>query len=203
MKITKMVMSQKDKNKIHIYLDNEYFTDINVEVVYKLNLKKDKEIDLELLDKIKAEEDFNKCYTKALTLLSKTLKTKKQLKDYLYQKEFSTQTINMCIEKLEKINLINDDNYCKRYIEQEKSKKGKLAIKNSLILKGINKETIEKNLIDIDNQKDAINTLIKKYMKNKTYDMKNIQKLKRYLLSKGFSYNEINSCVGENDESWD
>ena len=205
MKITKMVMSQKDNKKIHIYADDSYYITLDVEVVYKLHLNTGKELDLELIDSLKNEEDFCECYNKSVNLISRCLKTKKQVKDYLYQKGYSKEIVERCLEKLEYLKLIDDNIYCKKYIEQEKNKKGKRAILNLLVSKGIDKNIVEKNLQDIiDNQQDAIKILIEKYMNNKDKrDIKNIQKLKRHLLSKGFSYDEINSCIGECDESWD
>lgn len=203
MKITKMVVDEKNKNKIHIFVDETPFVVLEAELVFKLHLKLGKELSLELLDQLQAEQQFNECFNKALNIISRSLKTKKQLKDYLNQKGFKFQTINLVLEKLESLDLINDDNYCKKYIEQEKNKKGKLMLSKSLMSKGISKDIVDKYICNLDSQKDTIIRLIEKYMKNKEKNIQNIQKLKRYLLGKGFSYNEINSCVGELYESWD
>ena len=203
MKITKLVASEKGKNNVLIFVDNQYFTTLDAEVVLKLRLKPELELDIEILDQMKEEQDFKECYSKALGIVSKMQKTKKQLKDYLFNKGYEYRLINVCVEKLERLNFINDDLYCKKYIEQEKDKKGKMMIYRSLMLKGIDKEIIENNLKDFSSQKETISNLVKKYMKNKTKDFNTIQKLKRYLLGKGFSYEEINSVLGEYDESWD
>ncbi|MBQ7307463.1 MAG: RecX family transcriptional regulator [Clostridia bacterium] len=203
MKITRLIASEKGNNDILVFVDGEYFVTLNLEVVFKLGLNVDKELDIETLDAIKLEQDFLSCYHKALAIVSKMSKTKKQLKDYLLQKGFHYTVINQCIEKLEKVNLINDDLYCKKYIEQEKNKKGKMIIYKSLLTKGIEKEIIEQNISIIHSQKETVAYFAKKFMKNKTYDYNTIQKLKRHLLSKGFSFEEINAVVGEDNESWD
>ena len=203
MKITKMLASEKGKNNVLIFVDNQYFTTLDAEVVFKLGLKLNQELDIEILDQMKSEQDFKECYSKALNIVSKMEKTKKQLKDYLFNKGYDYHLINVCVAKLESLNFINDDLYCKKYIEQEKNKKGKMMIYRSLMLKGIDKDIIESNLQNFSSQKDLVNVLAQKYMKNKTKDFNTIQKLKRYLLGKGFSYEEINSVVGEYDESWD
>lgn len=203
MKITQMIMDKKNTNKIHIYVDGEYFVDLDAEVVFSLGLKKEEELDIVTLDKMQEKQKSVQCYNKSLALLSKNLKTQKQLKDYLYQKGFTTPVIEECILRLEKIGFIDDDRYAKMFIESKKSYKGKNAIVSTLISKGIPREIIDNNMKDFTSSSDVIKSLEKKYMKNKTYDAKNIVKLKRYLLSKGFMYEEINRVIGDYNEDRD
>ena len=203
MKITKMTTDSKSKDRVNIYFDGEYYATIDLEVVMKLKLSIDKELDLETIENIDSEQKFSECYSKSINLLSKLLKTKKQMKDYLYQKGYTKNTIDRVIEKLEAINLINDRVYCKKYVEQEKNKKGKFALKNALLQKGIESEIIDNTLSCIDSQDDAIINIAEKYMKNKINNFENIYKLKMYLLRKGFSYEEISLVVGRLYESGD
>ena len=45
MKITKMLASEKGKNNVLIFVDNQYFTTLDAEVVFKLGLKLNQELD--------------------------------------------------------------------------------------------------------------------------------------------------------------
>ena len=81
---------------------------LHSDVIVVFGIKKGAEVDNETLEKIEDESDYIICLNKATNYINSRLKTKKQLKDYLYQNKFKTATIKRVIDKLEEYNIIND-----------------------------------------------------------------------------------------------
>lgn len=116
------------------------------------------------------------------------------LEDTVAENIFTTSK-NNTIEFLKKYNYVNNVDFANWLVSQRVSQgKGKLFIKQDLLKKGVSFETISNVLNNIDTKesiKQVYKKALKKYAKeNDKYKQK--QKIYKYLLSKGFSYDEIN-----------
>ena len=141
------------------------------------------------------ENEKSVALSKAVTLLGKNLKTKSQMRKYLTEKGYSPQIVNYVLEKLAEYNYINDENYAKIYVRSVKNKYGKIKIKTELKLKGVSEKIIDDVLLEFESEEDVILTLATKYLKGKEPTYENLSKLYRFLLSKGFEYDEVSRCV--------
>ena len=198
-----MTVSSK-KDCVDLYLDNEFYDSVNAEIVFKLKLKPNQELNIELLDEIYIENKVNKCMTKALSYMTKNLKTEQQLKNYLYEKMFDSQVVEIVVNRLKQNGIVDDKNYAKLFVESYKNKKGKLAINQLLKQKGINQNIINEVLSNFASSKDVIKNMAEKYLKNKPADKKTYSKLYNYLMGKGFTYTEIKEALNTSyDQDWD
>lgn len=106
------------------------------------------------------------------------------------------QIINEVIKFLKKYDYVNDTKFAKWLVEQRQNQgKGPQFIKQDLYKKGVDKNVIQQVVSNIDSTKVIEQTYekaLKKYAKE-TNEYKKKQKIYRYLLSKGFSYDEINN----------
>ena len=66
-------------------------------------------------------------------------------------------------------------------------------IKCKLAVKGVAREHIDE--LETPDQTDLARNLAEKYMRNKVFDQKTLQKLYRFLLSKGFDYGTVSNIV--------
>lgn len=125
--------------------------------------------------------------------LSSSMKTEKQIKDYLYKKEFKSKTINLVVEKLKEYKLVDDKIFANYYIKSNPNFSAN-KLKQKLFLFGVSKNIVEEVLRDFDDfegcQKSAT-----KFLKNKILDKKTKEKLIRHLMSKGYNWNEINKVL--------
>ncbi len=198
---------QKKENRFNLFLDGEFFSGINLDQIVKYNLKNGLDIEKEKIEEIVLESETFYAFNKVLKYISKSMKTKHELKVYLKDKGFNESVIKNVIEKLEEYNYINDELYCKYYVDTYKNKYGKNKLKQNLKNKNINENIIEKYL-DFD-EKDSILNIKKeilKQSKNKELDLKLKQKIYRNLVYKGYSFDEIKKgfeILGEDDENWD
>ena len=130
--------------------------------------------------------------------ISKNLKTKRQVKDYLIGKGYSEEVAWYCVDKLKEYDYINDVEYSKRYIESTSKNQGNRLVEYKLMMKGVKKEDIQNAYLeaDVDGNENAKNVAIK-YLKNKEITKENIAKTYRYLIGKGFSYEQANYALSE------
>jgi regulatory protein len=88
-------------------------------------------------------EEFE-CYNCSLKYISTSLKSEKQLHDYLKKKMFSSTNIQKSIKKLKADNYLNDKLFAEQYVLSLTRRKvvGRIYIENKLLQKGIDKNTI-------------------------------------------------------------
>ena len=193
--ITKIEAQVKNKDRVNIFLDGEFSLGCSLELALTHHLKEGGEISSEQLEQLVFENEKSAALSKAVTLLGKNLKTKSQMRKYLTEKGYSPQIVNYVLEKLAEYNYINDENYAKIYVRSVKNKYGKIKIKTELKLKGVSEKIIDDVLLEFESEEDVILTLATKYLKGKNPTYENLSKLYRFLLSKGFEYDEVSRCV--------
>jgi regulatory protein len=215
MKITKLNRQIKNTEMVNIFIDDKYYTSIGEDNLIDLNLFVGKEVNQEELDNIKKGSVNSKLRNYCLNLLTRRPYTEYEIKQKLEfyckkhnlftsteEAEQKQSTFNEIIENLKTLNLINDSNYAKLFIESKLSlsKYSKRQIKLKLTQKGIDKEIIEKELeqiIDPNYEDEVIKKLaLKKYKTiRKGNDYEKTQKTLSYLLSKGFDYTKSRDAI--------
>ncbi len=193
MEITKLEIQKNNKDRVNLYLDEKYYSGISLELVVREHLKVGLDIDEEYLRNLILEDEKGKALAKAIKYIGTNLKTAKQLRDYLRKKDYNPNTINYVMDKLIEYNYLDDENYARAYVLTYSTKYGKLKLKSQLKSKGVSDEIIDKYL-DTANI-DSIEKVALKYMKNREFTYENCQKLSRFLYSRGYEFDEINSLV--------
>ena len=193
--ITDLILQKNNKNKVNVYVDGEYSFAISYESVLKNRLKKGAVFSSNELLILKIENERTLALEKAINYVSKNMKTKKQVYDYLNKKGFSEDCVFYAIDKLKEYKYIDDEEYAKRYIEGAKGQ-GKRLAEYKLRAKGIRREDFEKAYEEVspDQQENAYE-VCKKYLKNKELSNITIGKAYRYLVGKGFSYEDADSAI--------
>ena len=136
-------------------------------------------------------------FERAALYISRGIKTEKAIWDYLGKKEYPRAEIFEAVQKLKEYNYIDDAEYARVFVNSYHRRKGKQYIKIQLFQKGVKGEIIEACLEGMESQSEVVKNLAEKYMKNKPRDKATRDKLVRHLLSKGFSFEEINQAIAE------
>ena len=183
------ISNQKHKNRVNIFVDDEFKSGLDVETAVKFCLKVGKEINDVELNNIIIESETNSAFNVALRFLSLTPKSAYEVKQKLIKKGYSDVVISKAIEKLEEYKYIDDEEYSRLYLSSCKNR-SKREIENKLRQKGISKEIINILLEDVDDDQEENNAFIyaQKYLKNKQLDEKNKRHLITNLIRKGYSY---------------
>ncbi len=197
-KITAIEVQKKDKERYSLFVDGDFFSGVSMETVIKHHLKVGLELDKKELAEILYVTEKEKALKKALDYVSKALKTKRQVKEYLLGKEFSEEIVYNVLDKLLEYGLINDFNYCLRYIETYSKTQGRKLMEYKLMLKGASKTDIEKAFMEIDGEIDNVENayrLAVKHLKGKERTLENYSKTYRYLASKGYLFEDIDKAI--------
>ncbi len=198
--ITQLKIQSKDKNKVNLFLDGEFYCSLSLEVAVKHNLKKDIMIDEKVLDGIVLESEKSFAYNQALKLVSTRYKTKKEVEKYLQEKGYASPTIIYVLKRLMEYDFINDERYVESFVAHNMQKDGVIKIKQKLLQKGVKEDIIDSVINSIESQDEQIKTLAVKYMKTKEKTKENYAKLFRYLMGKGFRYEEVLSVLKQGEE---
>ncbi len=203
--ITALEIQKKDNTRCSVYVDGTFYCGLKMEVAIKHRLKVGMEIDENFLNSIQFDSECTTALDRALTHLSATLKTTKQMVDFLSSKGYTQGIIDYVLEKLLSYGYLDDRAYAKAYVNSVNGK-GKAYLSQQLKLKGVPSDVVEEVLQDIEEDEDEVLLIAKKYLKNKPLDRQNVNKCFKYLLSKGFSFDIIKSALyklGEdNDEDY-
>ena len=140
----------------------------------------------------------------AFKLLSFRMRSIAEMRKRLKEKSFSQIEINHVIDKLTKLNYLNDVEFGKAFVKEKiKNKKiGPKAIKSELFPHQLSPDFVDE-LIESVYKKYKINDLItfhlkrKKIKKNSQMNKSDLSRLNNYLLRKGFDWDNINDLYVE------
>ena len=196
MEITAITPQVKDKARCSVYVDGRFYCGLSLETAVKNRLKVGQTVSEEYLSEIQLESEKRMALDKALTHLTATQKTEREIREFLSKKGYLPATVEYVLEKLRGYNFVNDGDYAKSFVAVRAKRKGEKLIRMELRAKGISDEAAREALSEIDEetQIQAACTVLEKYVKGKTLDEATLQKAYRHLLSKGFSY-DVARCA--------
>ncbi len=194
--ITQISLQKNNSDRCNLFIDGKFVSGLSVETVMLNRLKVGMEIDENSLNQLIEESEKKSALTKATDYISKYVKTKRQVKEYLLKKGYTEEIAYFCIDKLKEYGYIDDVDYSKRFINANSKNNGKKLIEYKLMMKGVKKQDIEDAYFEstVDGRENAKNLAVK-YLKNKEKNLDTKSKTYRYLLGKGFSYEEVSYAI--------
>lgn len=196
--ITSISVQEKNKKRCNLFIDGDFYAGILIESALKHGLKKGLELSEKDLSSIVFDSNRSEALTISIAYATKSLKTKKQVMTYLFNKGFSDEIVWFCIDKLKEYKYIDDCEYAKRYIESTSKNQGKRLAEYKLMMKGIKKDDISSAFDECDiPQKNNALLVAEKHIKNKDKTKENLAKTYRYLIGRGFSYEEANYAISK------
>lgn len=200
--ITKVEVQKSNKNRVNLYVDDEYAFSCDAELVYKYDLRKQKSIKVDELKEIIAEDNYMKAKNVALKFIQRSYKTEKEMQNKLINKGFDEVTIKRVISFLKEYNFLDDLKYADMYIKSKQKTAGKSKLKYDLMKKGIDQSIIHSAIENLPSEceEDTARVLAeKKYrtlIKREVDRRKIYEKLLRFLVGKGYSW-ELSKSVTE------
>lgn len=211
MKITKL--EDFKNNRIKVFLNDEFAF-----VLYKRELKKlpllhneEFKLGMDISDvsynRILEEVIFKRAKARSMNLLLKQDKTEKQLRDKLKIGLYPSSIIDETISWLKGYRYIDDYRYARSYAEYRLEAKGRRALEKELYEKGIHHDIIMDVLDELYfeeniDESELIRNIARKKLHLLSQDdlpsklsEKERNKLYRHLISKGFSFDKINSAL--------
>ena len=202
MPIITSIKPQKKKDRVNIYLDGKFSFGIDLENFVLTGLKVEQELSNKEIADIVKKAEFQKTLDKLLRFAMVRPRSEKEVDGYFRRKKVHASLYPALLEKLKHLNLLNDEEFARWWVEQRQSfrPKPKRILNIELRTKGIKKEIIEKVLGEtkIDEEKMARELLNKKMYKWKALPAREAcQKMSQYLAGKGFSWEMIEKVVSK------
>ncbi len=193
--IIKSIKEKNKNNSILVIDDKEYI--LSTDIVVEYFLFKGKEINIDTLNEIISLNDEYLMFNKMKNYLLRYQANEKKIRMKLIDNNISFNSTNNIIERLKKIGLLNDDKFIDSFISSLIRKgNGENLIRQKLFDKGFENNLISLKLKDIrcDEYYEALNKMYNKALKNYKEDegYQKVQKVKKYLLSRGYTYQDIN-----------
>lgn len=201
--ITQIKTQAKDKTRANIYLDGVFACGLSLSCVFSYRLNEGEEISPERLNEIQAESEKEAAFDKALNYISATMKTEKDVRDYLKKKGYLPAVEEYVIEKMISYGYIDDREYARAYVKGCADKSGKNVIAQKLKLKGINQSDIDSALEELPSQEGVAKAILTKYMRGKEFTKENLYKAFRHLMGKGFDYDTAKSALKDYGEEYE
>lgn len=197
--ITSIEPQKKDKNRCSVYIDGRFYCGLTLQAAIKYHLKVGMHVEKPFLDEIQLETEKNTALDKALTHISATMKTERQIRDFLDKKGYTEAVCEYVIEKMNYYGFLDDYAYCKTYISGC-SGRGKRLIEADLIKRGASRSAIDRALSETEEDGDAARAVAEKYLRGKERSRENLSKAYKYLLSRGFSYDTAKAALDFDDD---
>ncbi|RDW17447.1 recombination regulator RecX [Oceanobacillus chungangensis] len=217
-KITRITTQKKSKDRYNIYLDDgkgeKYGFSVDETVLIEFHLRKNLELDAEMIALLIKKDTLHKSYNQAIHFLSFRMRTKKEVYDYLVKKETEAEHIKEIINKLLENKLIDDKLFAEMFVRTRinTTSKGPMLIKKELIEKGvvasIANEAVQAYPYEVQFEKISKWAEKKLNLKKKESFKKQIQQLQVTLIQKGFTQDVIKDALAEiheekdEDEEW-
>lgn len=201
MKIDKIIKLKNEKYKISI--DGELLI-VYGEAILDNNLIYKKNIDKDIYNKLIYDNNYYDIYNKVKKYILKKRRSEKEIIVYLNKFQLNESDKTKMITKLKQLNLINDIEYCRAFVNDKVylSKNGINKIKIDLLNENIPIEIIESELNKIDKQiiDDRMEKLIlKKIINNKRYSNYQLrQKLINEMINLGYPKEKIIEIIDKN-----
>ena len=198
--VTSITKQRKNDKWYNIYIDGEYCFSAGCEDVIEFSIKEDNVYDEAGLKKLIYNCQYKKAFDYACRILSVSPKSQMELVKKLKAK-YVDEVIDEVINKLKEYGYIDDTEFSRMWIEERKRLKpaGKRKIAQELRAKGVDKQTVEDALQQfIPDDLDAAAEIVQKKINRAggfPEDRRELQKLYRYLLYRGFDYDTIRQAL--------
>ena len=135
------------------------------------------------------------CYNSVVKYIGAKVKTERQIRDYLYRKEYTKDVIDEVVEKLKEYKIIDDQLYTDMYVRSNPNY-SIMKMKQKLFAGGVKSELVDKAIGEIDEASSALKNA-EKFMKNKELSKENIDKLIRRLNYLGYGWDTIKNVLNK------
>ena len=200
MKITKIEPSKK-KDFLRIYLDGQFFMSVADEIVIRYSLKVGKEISEDGIPELSRAALVRRARERLLYSLDRRLHSERELREKL-RRDYPPDIIDDAIKELDGLGLIDDSQFARAFCEHRinSQKKGPYAIRQELILKGVDREIINAVIDEVfcneDNEYAAALAVAERYREDLDTP-RGRQRAFSALVRKGFGYNVIKRVLRE------
>lgn len=195
--ITKIAPAAQTPGRYNVFVDGDFSFSLDEIQLVGERIKKGEKLDSSRFLALKQASDFGKNYVRALDLLSRRMRSEKEIRDYGFRKKWNKIATEKVVERLRERGYLDDEKFAKNFVaarvKLQNFSRRKMEIE--LMKRGISAEIREKALREneeFDEQKSLQKLVAKKFDR---YDDE--RKLVAFLARRGFNYGDIKVAIAE------
>lgn len=196
MKITNIKPQVKRQDRYSVYVDDKYLFSLSASELLNQGLRIGQEFDQLGIDDVLKSAEKDKAYSRSLDLLSRRPRSTWEIREYLKNKGYDDNIIEITLNRLSKNRYIDDKQFAISWINSRQQVKpsSKRRIIQELRQKHVSDQDISSAFsgIDFDENEQLRKIVAKKANQTKYQDS---TKLTAYLMRQGFSYENIKTCL--------
>lgn len=191
-KVTAIRQQQRNPERVNIFIGGVYSFSLHLDQLLESALKKDDDLSKEDIDRFKKISEEGKLKARALEWVLRRPHSVSEFRTYCFKKGIDTVLQQSMLSDFIEKKYLDDVHFARWFAEGRLKKHASLrSLAAELRQKGVANETISEILGDVkSNDIAALAALIEKLQRKSRYK-NDLQKLKVYLVSKGFSYDDI------------
>lgn len=163
-----------------------------------MRLQKGQVLTPEAITALKQEDEYERAKAAILNFLGHRPRSRREIENKLREKEFSPQSVEKAIERLEALNYIDDRAFAKYWMNQRNHFKprSRFALQQELAQKGVDREIIDEIVSDVDELDAATRAAEKKLYRFRSLPEDEFRKkLGGFLQRRGFGYEIVNEVL--------
>ena len=201
MEITAITPQKHDAKRCNIEVDGRFFCGMQLLTVMEHRLKVGSIVTEEELSALQLEGEKQTALDKALTHISASMKTEKDVRDFLRRKGYLQEVSDYVVEKMKGYGYLDDEAYARAYAESAGKRKGSRLIRMELKRKGVPESALA--ALPERDERGAAAEVLQKYLRGKEQDVKTLRKAYAHLLSKGFDHDTARAALEEMRGAWE
>lgn len=195
-KITALQVQKRNSNRVNVFLDEEFAFGLSRIVAAWLQVGQ--ELSDEKIAQLQAGDTHEVAYQRALNFLNYRPRSEAEVRRNLEEHHIPEQTICQVVERLKGNGLLNDERFAQNWIENrsEFHPRSRRALAMEMRQHGLDSETIDQALQDVDDEQLAYQAAVKQARKLKDLEWADFRmKLTSYLARRGFAYDSTKQAV--------
>lgn len=204
-KVTKIAVQKKNKDRVSVFLDENFAFGLSQEIVFRNMLCKDQILSVEKQKEMIKADWLYRAKQSALEYVAYKARTEHEVRNKLRQKRFLDEVIDEVISRFKELGYLNDENYASAFAKGRLRSKGHgpRRISQDLRKRGISKELISEVIEEVnegDAQREAALQHAEKRWSRLAKERdpyKRKKKLFDFLSRRGFNFDLIKSVVDE------
>ena len=201
MEITAITPQKHDAKRCNIEVDGRFFCGMQLLTVMEHRLKVGSIVTEEELSALQLAGEKQTALDKALTHISASMKTEKDVRDFLRRKGYLQEVSDYVVEKMKGYGYLDDEAFARAYSESAGKRKGSRLIRMELKRKGVPESALA--ALPERDERGAAAEVLQKYLRGKEQDVKTLRKAYAHLISKGFDHDTARAALEEMRGAWE
>jgi regulatory protein len=188
-RITALKLQKRNHQRVNVYLDGEYAFGLARIVAAWLSIGT--ELSEEKIAQLRAEDQREVAYQRALNLIGFRPRTELEIRQNLHRHKLEEAIIQYVLERLKENGLVNDAGFAQSWVDNrmELRPRSRRALAFELRQRGVDSATIDQTIDKVDDSAMAYQAAQRQAHKLKNLEWREFRlKMLRYLAQRGFNY---------------